>query len=166
VVRSELQGLLQAARLPELVRFGSFEMRFAPAQELEEMQVGYTIDGVSGEPLTGEGPAHWRASWCVFGQSFLADPIFVDLAVPEVRVFTAQHGVGEWHAIEVAPDLASFAELVAGLQQLCAGRGSPVALQRNPIPDADLAAFRALVQSKGGDPVWWSACLEPEDYAP
>jgi hypothetical protein len=48
------------------------------ADELEEAQIGYSID-INGQFLTGTGDGDWYSSWRVIGnKDETGDPIFID----------------------------------------------------------------------------------------
>lgn len=106
--------------------------------ELEEAQVGYSVSD-SGETLTGEKKGDWKKSWLVIGSEDLGgDPIFVDLNVPELPVFTAAHGEGEWTPVMIAGSFEGFVKALEEIERISNGRRNPAQLQRNPLLDGEL----------------------------
>ena len=66
---------------------------------LVEGQKGYSVDP-NGKILTGEKDGDWKNSWLVIGyEELCGDPIFVDLNLEHLPVFTAIHGIGSWNKI-------------------------------------------------------------------
>ncbi len=65
--------------------------------ELSEGQKGYSIDP-NGKSLVGEKDGDWKNSWLVIGfEELCGDPIFVDLDLEHLPVFTTGHGIGSWN---------------------------------------------------------------------
>ena len=76
--------------------------------ELVEGQKGYSVDP-NGKILTGEKDGDWKKSWLVIGHEELCgDPIFVDLDLEHLPVFTAIHGIGSWNETLIADNFESF----------------------------------------------------------
>jgi hypothetical protein len=93
------------SQAPETLEVGDSVVRLLPPDELGEMQVGFGVDPDGGD-LSGGQRGDWRASWVVIGiEEDLGDPFFVDLAEPDLPVFTAMHGAGTWDPKAVAPAL-------------------------------------------------------------
>jgi hypothetical protein len=128
---------------------------------LDDAQIGYGIDP-QGNPLTGEGEDDWRPSWLVIGHEMREhDPIFIDLAEPGMPVYTAAHGMGYWEADPVAPSAAAFFRSLEVVARVAEGRGSPLSLEANPIPngerEAALREIRGL--NPGADAYFWESLL-------
>jgi hypothetical protein len=105
----QVRRLLSEA--PERLAVGDGVIVLVKPEELGDIQLGYGIDR-DGSKLSGDKPGDWRASWIVIGtDEDLGEPFFVDLAEPELPVFTAMHGAGAWDPRPVA---RSLQDLLAG----------------------------------------------------
>lgn len=72
--------------------------------EIDEEQKGYSSNAITGELLSD-----WNNNWMVIGCEDLAgDPVFVDLQVEKLPVYTAAHGEGSWNPILVATEMVKF----------------------------------------------------------
>lgn len=142
--------------------YGYFEFIVARPSELGEFQVGYAVDD-EGNSLAGEGEGDWGASWVVFAQDFLSDPIFTDLAAPDAPVFRAMHGQGAWEPEEVAPSVGAFAKILRAAAVLAKGRETPVELESNPVTDEEKDEFRAVVVANGGSEEYWLGSFEDDE---
>ena len=119
------------------VSFRSQTVKLFPVEELEEAQLGYSV-GDAGEDFTGENAGDWRRSWLVIAyEDLLGDPIFVDLGEPELPVFTAAHGEGEWSPVLIASSFRGFIEALKEVERVSKGRSNPVEAERNPLPDRE-----------------------------
>ena len=107
------------------------------ADELGEAQIGYGV-GPHGEALDGDAPGDWKRSWLVVArEGLLGDPIFVDLESDGLRVFTAMHGAGAWEPEQIALLLRASSKPCEKSSASRHGRGNPVELERNPLPDSE-----------------------------
>jgi hypothetical protein len=89
---------------------------FSPA-ELDENQVGYSIDP-TGTDLTGSADGDWRKEWIVIAyDTLLSDPFFIDTTTAEYLVYTAMHGAGTWKPRPVSPSLEAFIHSLSVLQE-------------------------------------------------
>ena len=105
--------------------------------ELEEAQIGCSLSD-SGQTLTGEETGDWKKSWLVIGSEDLCgDPIFVDLNMPELPVFTAAHGEGDWIPVTIASSFEGFVKALEEIQSISVGRQNPIQLQQNPLLDGE-----------------------------
>jgi hypothetical protein len=121
-------------RLPlAQVSLGYTTVAIFSESELEEAQLGYGVSD-SGETFTGEKKGDWKKSWLVIGSEDLCgDPIFVDLDAPELPVFSAAHGQGEWTPVMIASSFEGFVKALQEIESISDGRQNPVQLQRNPL---------------------------------
>jgi hypothetical protein len=105
-LRDRVELLREAlSEAPETLQVGDGVVRLASPDALGELQLGFGV-GPDGDDLSGEQSGDWRASWIVIGiEEDLAGPFFVDLAEPDMPVFTAMHGAGRWDPQPVAPSL-------------------------------------------------------------
>jgi hypothetical protein len=105
--------------------------------ELEDAQIGYSLSD-SGQTLTGEEKGDWKKSWLVIGSEDLCgDPIFVDLNMSELPVFTAAHGEGDWIPVTIASSFEGFVKALEEIESISGGRQNPVQLQQNPLLDGE-----------------------------
>jgi hypothetical protein len=146
-------------RLPvSAVSIGYSGIVLLNSADLPANQVGYRTHGQTGASLVGSKPSDWRDAWFVIGSdSMCGDPFIVDTAQQALPVMTAMHGQGEWNPEIIATSLVGFAEAVALLARLAKGRESPVALQSNPVSQAERRAFLDQVRKVTGlNAPYWS----------
>jgi hypothetical protein len=85
--------------------------------ELSEGQKGYSVDPI-GKSLIGEKDGDWKNSWLVIGfEELCGDPIFVDLDLEHLPVFTAGHGIGSWNESLIADSFESFIKSIEFLAE-------------------------------------------------
>ena len=109
---------------------------FAPG-ELDKQQIGYSR-GADGQSFCDGRLGSWQPQWLVIGQDTLVgDPFIVDTSHPSSRVMTAMHGEGPWNPYQIARSLDVFGETLRTIRQIAVGREYPVALEKNPLPEAE-----------------------------
>ncbi|KXY43645.1 hypothetical protein OB969_15320 [Bacillus cereus] len=87
--------------------FESITIELFNSEEIEEGQLGYSVDG-EGQSLIGNEEGDWKEGWIVIGlDSYLGDPIFVDSN-------TAMHGEGDWELECIAKRIEDIIEKVKG----------------------------------------------------
>jgi hypothetical protein len=130
------------AKLPALeVDFGVGGLRLFPPESIDAEQVGYAKTS-DGRPLVGEGEGMWKDGWLVIGQeTCCGDPVFVDASAPRRPVFTALHGEGSWEPQQIAISLEAFANCFEEFARIAQQRDSPVAVEENPLGDAERDGF-------------------------
>jgi len=146
----------------EEISFGYRTVRLFPADELEEAQLGYSV-GESGEDFTGENAGDWKGNWLVIAhEDSLGEPLFVDLNVQELPVYTAAHGEGAWNPVLVASSLRGFIEALEEVEHVSKGRSNPVEAQRNPLPDSERQRVLSKVAALNGNapPEFWESWFE------
>ena len=152
ITRAEYAERLAAHELREVsYGFGGIEL-IDPA-DLEAAQEGYT----------GEG---WNDSWLVIGHDTLeGDPLFTDLDDPQLPVYTAMHGEGEWEPDAVATTLDGFFAALTALAAIAEGREFPVALDENPLSDDERTQFlQAVGAANPGIDLWyWEQTIATDD---
>jgi hypothetical protein len=117
----------------EIVSLGYTNVRLFHADALVDAQVGYSVTE-SGESLTGDKEGDWLPSWFVIGgEDLCGDPLFVDLANPDLPVVTAPHGEGDWHPVTIASSFNGFVAALEEVRVLSEGRENPMKLKNNPI---------------------------------
>ncbi len=146
----------------EEVSFGYQTVRLFPIEELEEAQLAYSV-GDADEDFTGEGAGDWKRSWLVIAyEDLLGDPIFVDLSGPELPVYTAAHGEGEWNPVLVASSFNGFIEALKEVERVSKGRSNPVEAERNPLPDSERQhVLSRIAELNGNAPLeFWESWFE------
>ena len=144
------------------VSFGYQTVKLFPAEELEEAQLGYSV-GDSGEDFTGEDAGDWKRGWLVIAyEDLLGGPIFVDLGKPELPVFTAAHGEGEWNPVPIASSLGGFIEALKEVERVAKGRSNPVEAERNPLPASERErVLSRIAELNGGASLeFWESWFE------
>lgn len=148
--------------LLEEVSFGYRTVRLFVPEELEEAQLGYSV-GEAGEDLTGEHAGDWKRDWLVIAyEDSLGEPLFVDLSVPELPVFTAAHGKGVWNPVLVNSSLSGFTEALEAVERVSKGRSNPVEAERNPLPDSERQrVLNRIAELQGDAPLeFWESWFE------
>ena len=121
----------------EQVSLGDRTVTIFSAAELREAQIGYSVSD-TGETLTGDTEGEWKKSWLVIGSEDLGgDPVFADLNVPELPVFTAAHGEAAWNPVMIASSFEGFVKALEEIERISNGRQNPVQLQRDPLLDVE-----------------------------
>jgi len=141
------------------VSFAYQTVRLFPVEDLEGAQLGYSV-GDSGEDFTGENEGDWKRSWLVIAyEDLLGDPLFVDLSAPELPVYTAAHGEGEWNPVLVASSFDGFMGALNEVERVSKGRSNPVEAERNPIPDSECQrVLSRIAELNGGAPLeFWES---------
>lgn len=147
---------------PHEVSFGITRFIIVRPDEIQAMQLGYSIDS-QGRSLAGRENGDWRPDWVVIGEDCaLGDPIFIDSAHQGNAVYKAAHGQGRWDQIPVASSLRNFRMALQALSALARGREHPVALESNPITLDERQSFLSLIRDQNGDVVagFWSDLLD------
>ena len=84
---------------------------FYPTPEsFDKFQIGYRIDGNSGEKITKEGPGEFHEDWYVICSGYADDPFFIDITEQDHNypVYFAWHGAGDWMPLLVADSITTF----------------------------------------------------------
>jgi hypothetical protein len=152
ITRAEYAERL-AAHEPREVSYGFGGIELIDAADLEAAQEGYT----------GEG---WNDSWLVIGRDTLeGDPLFTDLDDPQLPVYTAMHGEGEWDPDPVATTLDAFFAALTALAAIAEGREFPVALDENPLSEDERTQFLQAVgaANPGIDLSYWEQTIAADD---
>jgi hypothetical protein len=98
-----------------------FLPHFYPTPEsFDAFQIGYRVDGNTGEKITGTNPGDFKESWYVICSSYADDPFFVDFteSAQHYPVYFAQHGTGKWTPLLVAESISAFATALRTLQTI------------------------------------------------
>ena len=138
--------LLSSLVIPS-VSLGYTTVKIYTAEELQEAQIGYSVDP-SGKSLIDENDeGSWKKEWLVIGyEDLCGDPIFIDTASEGGPVYIAGHGEGDWRPKRIATTLKGFAEAMNDAAKIATGRETPVELEANPIGAEGKADFIARLQ--------------------
>src|SRR5215208_1142108 len=124
--------LLSSLIIPS-VSLGYTTVRMFASDQLDEAQLGYSVDS-SGNSLIDGSEGSWKREWLVIGyEDLCGDPIFIDTDAPGCPVYTAAHGEGDWQAKRIAASLKSFAQAMSEVARIAKGRETAVELEANPI---------------------------------
>jgi hypothetical protein len=157
----------------EEVTFGWMGIKVYQPHQLKRAQLGYSVVGRWAywlsflgiywrRPWKREGD--WRDNWLVIANDDLVgDPIFVDLQLDVLPVYTAAHGEGEWEPILLASSFRGFVEALREIDRVSAGRTYPVALEENPLPDHERTTVLGAIQRAigNGQIGYWETWLNP-----
>ena len=143
---------------------GYSEIEFADPADLDDMQVGYSIDP-DGQSLVNGNKGDWRQEWLVIANDHLGDPIFLDLSQPHYPVLSAEHGEGDWEPSIIADSLDSFAATLQLLHKLAENRSSPDELEDNPISKKEKARVLSDIgrQNPEAGSSFWEVFLEEDE---
>jgi hypothetical protein len=130
------------------VSFGYNGLTFLSADKLDDGQIGYSVDSKGNSLITGQ-EGDWKKEWLVIGtDTIVGDPIFIDTSSKQLQVLTAGHGEGEWECITIADSLDNFADIISELKKVSVKRTTPIALEKNPLPEKERNQF---IQKVGTD---------------
>ena len=125
-------GFPPGTQLPQL-SFGSTALHFFSEDEIQNGQIGYSVDS-AGRPLVGDDDGDWKPTWRVIGfEDLCGDPIFVDIGIAEMPVYTAVHGTGHWKPTLISDTLEAFDKSLKIVAEIAVGRENSVKLDANPI---------------------------------
>lgn len=88
--------------------------------DFESFQIGYKINGNTGEKITGEKEGDFKESWFVICSGYAANPFFIDMNEENEKfpVYFAWNGAGNWSPIQVAENLTQFTEKLIWLKEV------------------------------------------------
>ena len=134
---------------------------FSEEDEFIDGQIGYSVNP-HGNSLVGGENGDWKETWRVLGyEDLCGDPVFVDVRIPELPVFTAPHGMGDWNATQISDSFEAFNKSLKIVAEIALGRENAVRLEGNPIGsgDAALALDRISTISPNSDIEFWQLFL-------
>jgi len=132
------------------VSLGYRTVRLLSRGELNAAQEGYEGGG-------------WRPEWLVIAEEDdLGDPIFTDLSVDRLPVFTAAHREGDWDPVQIADSFDGFVAALSDIASISARREHPAGLEENPLPDDERERLldRISDQNPNSDLEFWQTWLE------
>lgn len=137
---------------------------FGP-NEIDENQVGYSVSG-DGKSLIGTSEGDWRKEWIVIGRELCCgDPIFIDASEPELPVYTAMHGEGDWMPNLISSSYNGLLKIIEQLRKVAAGREDPDSMEAHPMTQKEYDAFLAKTAKLGGldDCFFWALMVSDEE---
>jgi hypothetical protein len=144
------------------VSFGSISLQIHAPDEIQEAQLGYSVDP-DGNSLITDEEGSWKKNWLVIGyEDLCGDPIFVDTQTEGCPVYTAMHGAGNWNPILIASSIKSFAKALEIISELGEGRENPVKLETNLLPSGsrDEALKKIRKDNPEADLSFWADWLD------
>lgn len=148
------------------VSIGHHTLTLPEAAELEDAQRGYRYDNVDCD-LTGNDPGDWLRDWFVIAEEdFLGDPIFTNASEVGFPVYIAMHGVGAWVAERIADSFAGFIAALQAVALISEGRGTPNALEENPLTEKERAWLFETITSHNPNSdlsFWEDLVIPPEE---
>lgn len=156
---SEARSLVDLAE----VNLGASGIRLYLPQEIEAGQVGYAV-APDGSSLSSMKEGAWQPGWIVIGyDTGSGDPLLMDtndVALPVLRDF---NGRGRWNPVRIAMSLEAFLSSFAEFARIANLRGTPVALEEQPITEDELRKFLSRISelNRGQTGLdFWTALLE------
>jgi len=148
----------------EDISIGYSEINFFKIDNLENAQIGYSIDE-KGKSLIGKNTGDWKKSWIVIATDNLGDPIFIDCENSSLPVFSSPDGQGNWEETYIAISLDNFREILKDLKNLSIGKENPVKIEKNPISKIELDSFLEKTKNENNwmDVEFWEIFLENDD---
>ena len=150
--------------LPELTpgsfTFGVVDLLLFSNDNSVKYQTGFSVDR-EGNPLFGFDEGDWQEGWYVLGiDQSCVDPIFIDLNDPDLPIYTAMTGMGDWEEKLISENYESFLNalsLVAGLKKRYGSSDN--------VPDEEAQAFMLEIQRTVGeaDLYYWGMYIQLEE---
>jgi hypothetical protein len=156
----EYSAWLQSLGFTE-ISFGYAGIKLLLPEELEEGQTGYSISS-DNQPLCNGEEGAWKPQWLVIGSDTLVgDPIILNTS--NSTIMSAVHGEGVWEPFPIAGGFSAFALALNAVQKASAGRENPVALESNPLPEAERKKIVQSIADANGEEInleFWELILE------
>ena len=92
---------------------------YAKTEYFEQFQLGYRVNAITGEDLTGTREGDFNENWYVVCSNYFNDPFFVDFTEESTGfpVYYSQHGSGKWIPIKIADTLENFIYILTNLKE-------------------------------------------------
>ena len=145
------------------ISLGYREINFIQPDNLDDEQIGYSIDPNGNSLITGND-RDWQEEWLVIATNDLGDPLFVDVSSPNFTVLSAQHGEGNWEPFVIAEGLDNLKDIISLLEKLSVKRTNPVEFEKLPITDKERRNFLTQIreQNPGAEISFWENFVENE----
>jgi hypothetical protein len=169
-IPQEYSAWLQSLGFTE-ISFGYAGIKLLLPEELdglkfEEGQTGYSISPDNQSLCNGEEGV-WKPQWLVIGSdTLIGDPIILNTSnfkTSNSTVMSAIHGEGVWEPFPIAAGLPAFALALNAIKKASIGRENPVALESNPLPQAERKKIVQLIAGANGEEInleFWELILE------
>jgi len=136
------------------ISFGYADIHFCNPDNLEDEQIGYSIDSRGNSLLTGKD-GDWQQEWIVIASDELGDPIIVDTSSDQLTVVSAPHGEGEWMPIVIADSLDNFRDIISLLTDVSKGRTNPIHIEQNPVTVKERKAIMTKIRKQNPETKLW-----------
>jgi hypothetical protein len=145
------------------VSLGYNEINFFSPEELDEEQVGYSVDPDGKSLITGKN-GDWQQEWIVIGYDALGDPILADTSMPQCTVLSATHGEGDWKPFIIADSLDNLKAILLLLTNISKNRTDPDELEKTPISKKERQnLLQEIRRQNSNSEIWfWENFLEAE----
>ena len=140
------------------ISYGYRTVTLFSENELDEEQLGYSANAITGEILD-----EWKESLLVIGrEDLLGEPLFTDLQIEELPVYTTNHGKGVWNPELVASSFKGFIDSLMEVYQVSNGRSYPAELECNPLPDKEREQVLKKIAELNGNALmeFWESWFE------
>jgi hypothetical protein len=136
------------------ISLGYNEINFIIAENLDEGQIGYSVDTNGNSLITGKD-GDWQEGWLVVASDQIGDPIFVDVRSNKLTVLSATHGHVTWEPFVIADSLDNFKNIIAIIHDISRDRTNPVALEKKPIAVNERQDVMAKIERQNPDTEIW-----------
>ncbi len=150
--------------LPELTpgafSFGVVDLLLFSNDNSVKYQTGFSVDR-EGNPLFGFDEGDWQEGWYVIGiDQSCVDPIFIDLNDPDLPIYTAMTGMGDWQEKLISENYESFLNALSLVTELKERFGSS-----DKVPDEEAQEFMLEIQRIVGeaDLYYWGMYIQLEE---
>jgi len=145
------------------ISFGYSEINFCNPDNLDNEQIGYSVDESGNSLVTGDDGS-WPQEWLVIASDELGDPIIIDMSSTELTVLSAVHGDDIWESFIIADSVNNFKEIISLLTDLSKDRTNPVDLEKNPMTAKERQDVLEKIEKQNpGTELWfWEAFLETD----
>lgn len=119
-VSENLVSVLNANPMPKLEQDVPPVRLVLGLKDLRKAQIGFRINGITSENLTGADEGAWNPDWVVIGkEGLLNNPLFINNNEAEqgFPVYTAQRDMGRWQSLKTANSIADFVQIIKILNQ-------------------------------------------------
>ncbi|HVX51102.1 MAG TPA: hypothetical protein VHB48_13135 [Chitinophagaceae bacterium] len=146
------------------ISLGFSKIDFFAKNRLDKAQVGYSVDANGKNLLTNNRPGSWQPAWLVIAKDHEGDPLFVQLLDKELPVYNASRSEGYWKPALLAISLDNFVEITGRLHKASAGRKTPGAIAKNPLPENESRDLLDNIQktNPGVNMQYWNAFVKQE----